>query len=608
VKSVIKKLYSDILKIGGFLRRAEISSVKIILSAVLSLLATASEAVFVVSLIPFVKGAITQDFMFIRDIHVFKNIFYFFPQTSAPNTVSFIALLSVIFVSVILKNLFTYLSILLVSYQIRNAASNVRKIIFGRYLSFGKLFFDRSNSGQLQSVLVAYISAIANQLKSLNEFFSNSFMFLMYLAIMFVISWELTILIFFSLPFLNYSLNWLVKKIKKTSASYTESYAAISKKVSNILSCVPLIKLYRSEKKEADDFSSLSSQLRNNEFSLDKKLNFVTPIHEIAFLMMIMLLVAAMSFMLIKQKKGDTASFMVFFYLLKKCQYSFGVLSSLRSSLAAVRGHISQVVGMLDDREKFIIPDTGEEFTGLKRNIEFKNISFSYLPDLLVVNKISFLIEKNKNTAIVGPTGSGKTTLISLLLRFYDYSSGNIRIDGREIKDLSLKSLMNHFAYVSQEIMLLNDTIKNNIIYGLDRKISEKEIIEVSKKARIYNFVMSLPRRFDTYIGDRGVKLSGGEKQRVSIARALLKGTEVLIMDEATSSLDSKTERLIQQAINEAVKDKTAVIIAHRLSTIQNADKIVVIEDGRLMEEGGLDELLKRKGKFYEYWQEQKFY
>jgi len=210
-------------------------------------------------------------------------------------------------------------------------------------------------------------------------------------------------------------------------------------------------------------------------------------------------------------------------------------------------------------------------------------------------------------TAIVGPTGSGKTTIVNLLLRFYDCPPDSIFIDGVDIRKFSLKSLRQHMALVSQETLLFNDTLRANIAYGIDN-ISDKQIMDVIEKARLYDFIMKLPQGLNTLIGDRGVQLSGGEKQRVSIARAILKGSEILILDEATSSLDTRTEKLIQEAIEKAAENKTVIAIAHRLSTIKNADKIVVIEDGRIIEKGLMQDLLARKGKFYRYWQEQKFY
>ncbi len=199
---------------------------------------------------------------------------------------------------------------------------------------------------------------------------------------------------------------------------------------------------------------------------------------------------------------------------------------------------------------------------------------------------------------IVGPTGSGKTTLINLILRFYDSPPASIMIDGVDIREFSFKTLRNHMALVSQDTLLFNDTLKNNIIYGLDREVTEKELIDTLQKARLQEFILSLPKGLDTSIGDKGIRLSGGERQRLSIARALLKNADILILDEASSSLDTKTEIFIQQAIEELMRGRTVICIAHRLSTIKGMDKIIVIEGGMLKEEGSLLELLEKKGKF----------
>jgi len=262
---------------------------------------------------------------------------------------------------------------------------------------------------------------------------------------------------------------------------------------------------------------------------------------------------------------------------------------------------------ILSNEDKFFVKGGTKEFKGLKEKIEIKNLTFSYVTGLPILNNASFSIEKGKMTAIVGPTGSGKTTIISLLIRFYEIPKSTIVIDGIDIKDFTLESLRKHMALVSQETLLFNDSLRKNIIYGLKRNVSEKELIEATKKARLYEFIKKLPEGFETTIGDRGVKLSGGEKQRLSIARALLKKVEILMLDEATSSLDSITEKMIQESIDEAVKGRTSIVIAHRLSTIKNADKIVFIENGEVIEQGKIKELLDKKGKFYEHWMQQKF-
>ncbi len=263
---------------------------------------------------------------------------------------------------------------------------------------------------------------------------------------------------------------------------------------------------------------------------------------------------------------------------------------------------------MLTDEDKFIVPHGNIDFQGLKERIQFNRLNFSYYKDRQILFDVSFSVEKGKMVAIVGSTGAGKTTLVNLLLRFYDCPPNAILLDGVDVRDFTIKSLLDQSTYVSQETLLFSDTLKANIIYGLKEVPGEEVIIDALKKSRLYDFVASLPQGLDTYIGDRGVKLSGGEKQRVAIARVILRNAPILILDEATSSLDSKTERLIQEAIDEAVKNKTVVVIAHRLSTVKNADKIVVIENGRFIEEGSLEQLIGKKGKFYEYWEEQKFY
>jgi len=282
------------------------------------------------------------------------------------------------------------------------------------------------------------------------------------------------------------------------------------------------------------------------------------------------------------------------------------IINGHRAHLAIESGRILAVNDILENTDKYFVTDGTKEFKLFERKIEFRKLNFSYGGGRNILKNIDTTIEKGKMTAVVGPTGSGKTTLINLVLRFYDCPSGTIFVDGEDIRNFTIKSLMSHIAVVSQDALLFNDTFRSNISYGFDG-CSDAMLFDVLKKARLYDLVKSLPRGLDTYIGDKGVRLSGGEKQRIAIARALFKRCEILIFDEASSSLDTKTERLIQEAIDEAVKDKTAIVIAHRLSTIKNADKIIIMNDGVVVEEGTLRDLLQKKGKFFEYWQDQKF-
>ena len=603
------RLYSNFRKLKIFFKSVNVDPIYFILPAVLSILSALFEGISVSAIIPLLKGVFTMNFAFVKDLVVFKFFTGIWPSVlHLNNTMIFAILLGVIFIAGLLKNILRYFSSLMICLQMRNIANTLRQIIFSRYLSFGKMFFDRSNIGYLYNILVSFTALITQELSNIHSFLSEFFTFLVYIAIMFAISWKLSLLVLVTFPIFTYSVKMLIEKIKKTSLSYASHYGLFSKQISNILSCIPLVKLYANEEREKTKFSAISTEIKNMEFSLDKKSQLILPLQEVIVLVIVLLAASLMAFVVVKRKTTDVASLLVYFYLLRMSYRSFSFFNNLKTSLARVNGPISDIAKVLSDKDKFFIPSGGRRFSGLKANIEFKNLNFSYMKERQVLKDVNFNIEKNKITAIVGPTGAGKTTLVNLLLRFYDSPPGSILIDGDDIRDFDLSSLRAHFAYVSQDIALFNDTIKNNIIYGLENRFTEEKLIAAVKMSRLQNFISSLPQGFDTHIGDKGVKLSGGEKQRVSIARAFLKGANILILDEATSSLDNQTERLIQEAIDEAVKDKTTIVIAHRLSTIKNADKIVVIENGRFIEGGTLADLLEKKGKFFEYWEAQKFY
>jgi len=603
------KLFQNFNTIKGYAEKTGIKLRYFCIPALLSLLAAVLEGVGLALLLPLAKALLEMNFDFIQETKamqfIMHNIFHVY---SRQHTFIFVFIVTTIMCSMILSNVMRYLAMLTTRYQLRKFSDKLRRLIFDRYLSFGKLFFDRHNLGYLHNILINYVNQIAVEFYNLEDAFSRFFMLVMYLVIMFSIEARLTILILLILPLLHSSARWLISKIKRSSSVYASFSQRINEQIFNILSCVPLVKIYAREEREKEAFSKLSDNLRRAEFSIDKKTQLVKPLNEILVLVIVILFISLMTFMVTKEKIGQVSSFLVFFIVLKRASNSFYFLTIVKNSLAAISGPVAEIKKIFNDEGKFFVTHGEKTFPGLRSAIELKNLTFSYIDDIKVLKGINFTIEKNKITALVGPSGAGKTTLVNLILRFYDCQSSAIFVDGVDIKNFSLDSLRKRMALVSQDTLLFNGSIKNNIVYGLDEEIDEAKFIEVVKKSRLYDFIMQLPDKFNTSIGDRGVKLSGGEKQRVAIARALLKNSEILILDEATSSLDSKTEKLIQEAINEAVKGRTTIVIAHRLSTIKNADKIIVIEAGSVAEEGGLDELLAAKGRFFEYWQEQKFY
>ncbi|RJP28119.1 MAG: ABC transporter ATP-binding protein [Candidatus Omnitrophota bacterium] len=607
--SAIKRLIKNNARLRRFLKTVNISLVDFSYPAVLSLLASFFEGISVVLLMPFVKGIVKMDFSFAKEIWFFKIIGRYLPKTVVlTNSHIFIILLAVIFSTSVIKNILQYFAYISTSFQVRKFSNNLRKYIFSRYMSFGNLFFDKNNVGHLNSVLMTFTNIVALQLSEFQQFFGFFFILIVYLGVMFYTSWKITLLIIIIFPVLNYFLKNIIKKIRHTSERYAYSQAEASKRIYNILSCIPLVKAYTKENAEKKDFDRISNEIARLEYSIDKKYSLIPPIQEIILLVAMLLLVSVIAFMVVKQKSAEISMFLVYLYLLKRSAHMFGSLNSLLATLAKVEGPIKEILKMFNDEEKHFVRDGKVDFPGLIDKIEFKDLRFSYGRESEVLKGISISLEKGRSTAIVGPSGAGKTTMVNLILRFYDCPDNTIFINGMDIKEFKLSSLRKHIAFVSQITLLFNDTIRNNILYGLDRHVPESELADVVRKARLYDFILSLPAGFETNIGDRGIKLSGGERQRIAIARALLKKSEILILDEATSSLDTNNEKLIQEAINEAVKDRTSIIIAHRLSTIKNVDKIIVLENGIVAEQGSLNELLEKKGKFYQYWEEQKFF
>jgi len=284
----------------------------------------------------------------------------------------------------------------------------------------------------------------------------------------------------------------------------------------------------------------------------------------------------------------------------------FPVMGTLGSAIMQTIGAVpdSEVLHSIQISNITHINDGGKRVSSLKSSIRFNNVSFSYKGRLKTLENISVIFEKGKTTAIVGGSGSGKTTIINLLLRLYEPDKGEVEIDGVSIKEFKLSSWLEKIGFVSQETFIFNDTVKNNIKFNSDMH-SDKEIIQAAKYADAHSFISSLPEGYDTLVGDRGVRLSAGQRQRVAIARAVIRKPEILIFDEATSALDNISEATVQSSIDKVSKDHTVVVVAHRLSTIIGADKIIVLGEGRILEEGTHKELLANNGAYWELYQGQ---
>jgi len=293
-----------------------------------------------------------------------------------------------------------------------------------------------------------------------------------------------------------------------------------------------------------------------------------------------------------------------FYMYLGQLYQPIAQLSDLDIVVANSLAAIDRIFELFDERPEIKDRENAIELGRVKGMIEFDDVTFGYDSDNPILKHISVNIQPGQRVALVGHSGAGKSTFVSLIPRFYDVVSGSIKIDGYDVRDVTLKSLRRQIGMVMQDTVLFNGTIYENILYG-NPQASKKEVIAAAKAADAHEFIMSLPNGYNTEVGERGTKLSGGQKQRIAIARAFLKNPPILILDEATSALDSQAENLIQDALNRLMRGRTTIIIAHRLSTIIDADVILVLEDGAVVERGTHSELLKRKGIYYELYNEQ---
>ena len=573
----------------------------------LSLLSAVFEGVGMSLLIPILNGFLQKSFSFISEAPVIGRAFNLLPEhIQANDRMLFGIMLGGFVVVYITKTVTRYLSVVSVGYFSERALHHLRKVLFTRYLSFGKLFFDTSNVGHHNIVLTEFTRHALHPMLIIDKYINAIFSLSIYLVVMFMISWRLTLIALPLFVILHFAIKFMITRIKVISRALAKRGSELGKKSVEILSTIPLVKSYRTERLEQDRYTHISDEKAKLDFKIRVLQGLILPMQEVITLLVAVALFAGALMWLGREQVASAPALVVYFYIILNASHKFGTISGFRGSIAACTGPLAEVMEIFSEDGKHYVKDGGDSFDGLNEKIEFRGLTFSYADEREVLKNVSFEVGKGKMTAIVGPTGSGKSTLINLIMRYYDCTSESILIDGQDIRDFTLDSFLRHIALVSQETLLLHDSLKNNITYGLSG-VSEEALNEAVDRARLRELITLLPEGLETLIGDRGVKLSGGEKQRVSIARALLKGSEILILDEATSSLDSRTEKLIQEAIDEAVTDRTAIVIAHRLSTIQHADSILVLEDGEIKEQGTLDELLNKKGAFHALWEEQKF-
>ena len=476
---------------------------------------------------------------------------------------------------------------------------------FERYLSFGKAYFDRNATGRLNA-LIDYNHDVLNLWQAVLRTCSTVLVASAYLAVMLIISWQLTLVAFVLFLAMHLLGSWFSRRNIHMANEINHINLDAGTHKWEMMAALPLFRAFAMEKEAIANYRTIADRFRMAGFRM-WRLRSITARLISTGTLMVLLAMLAVAFALERANPSHMAAMLVFFFVARLAMPEFTQFQSIEAEFREKLPKAREFAALFDDRNKFIVPSGHREFTTLRDAIELHNLTFRYPEGPAVLFDINLRLEKGKTLAIVGTSGAGKSTLTHLLMRFYDVTPGMIFIDGIDIREYSTESLRRHISIVSQEVLLLNHSLRDNLCFGVDRLVSDDEIRGVLRDTQLDDLLDNLPNGLDTTLGDFGSRLSGGQRQRVAIGRALLKRAPLLILDEATSSLDSLTEARVQQAVEKALEGTTLLVIAHRLATICKADVIAVFYGGRIVEIGTLAELLDQKNLFHRMWEQQTF-
>lgn len=496
----------------------------------------------------------------------------------------------------LLRNLFRYLgAFLLVNYRV-GITKDLRTAMYNKFLKLPVSFFTETRKGDMMSRISNDIGAVESGIMgSLVDVVNAPFMIISSLVTLFLLSPKLTLFSLLVFPIMGWLISAVGKSLKRHATSAQEELGNLFSLVDETLKSSKVIKIFNADKILKNRFNSTTDNWKRYSIAMSRRREMASPMSEFLGSVTILLITWFAGIQILNEKTMDPETFLVFiamfFQILEPAKKLSNAFSSIQGGMASL-DRVSEVLDYDLKVEEIAYP---KAISGLNDKIEFKNIGFYYDKDNVILKDFSLTLPKGKTIALVGQSGSGKTTIANLLTRFYDVSEGEILVDGVNIKELSLEQYRNLLGMVTQESVLFNDSVYNNILMGKP-DASREEVISAAKIANADAFISQLPKGYETTIGDDGNKLSGGQKQRVSIARAVLKNPPIMILDEATSALDTESERLVQLALENMMENRTSLIIAHRLSTIQKADLIVVMERGNIVEQGTHQELLAQNG------------
>ena len=518
-------------------------------------------------------------------------------RDTAISTVSAVCVALIVVFSA--KNISLYIKNITLSIVQYRLIRDLRNKLYSHFHYLSLSYFNKNKSGELTAVLVNDIDNMRNSLSIMfQKLFVEPINIIILMSLLFIVSTKLALIALLIIPVSGIIIFGISHSIRRRSARSQAQLAGMTSMIAETIGSMRIVKAFATKGFEINRFAKETQKYYKLMIRRDR-LRFVSsPVSETfgATIAALLLWVGARDVLVIESISSEDflRFFLLLFSLFQPLKNLTNVVNELQNGLASA----DRVFAIMDIKSDIQDVDNAFKVKDLNSSLSFNDVSFTYgNKDEKVLNNINFKINKGEIFALVGPSGAGKSTLVDLIPRFYDTLSGSIKIDGKDIKDLELKSLRSLMGIVTQETFLFDDTVKANISYGVEN-ISDDEIKNASKAANAHEFIKKLPDGYNTIIGERGVSLSGGQKQRIAIARAIVKNPPILILDEATSSLDSESEKHVQSAIENLMSERTVFVIAHRLSTVHNANKILVLENGQIVQEGKHDDLINVDGLY----------
>jgi subfamily B ATP-binding cassette protein MsbA len=504
-----------------------------------------------------------------------------------------------VLVAVVLKNLLVWVAGQFGATLQEFVTRDLRNAVYRHLAHLPLGYFTQMKAGQILSRVINdtfETRLILTQI--VTQSLQSASLVLVYIAILFSISWQLSLIALIILPLLGFSLQPMLKKLRRGNLRRGNVHGEMTSVLQETISGIRLVKASGTESYEEGRFAAGSNKYANSSLKLTRLALLAPPVTEIIGTVIAVLILWIGAWQVLRNGTMTGATLLAFLTLVLRLLQPLKQLSQMRTTAQSSLASAERLFEILDSPAEFQRDRGTRDTASFDRHLEFENVSFSY-GDAPVLSRIDFSASKGEVVALVGPSGSGKSTLVDLIPRFYEPTAGRILLDGIDTREIKLPALRSLTGIVSQETVLFHDTVRSNIAYGATDRYSLEQIEAAARAANAHEFIMELPRAYETLLGERGTRLSGGQRQRLAIARALLTDPPILILDEATSALDTESERLVQEAVDRLLQGRTVFVIAHRLSTITHADQILVLDRGEIVERGTHAELLARRGAYH---------